>query len=505
VTSDAGRVIAADVAIVGAGPTGLLLACQLRQAGVSVAVVERLASPMTESRASQLTTLTARTLHEQGFDELLAEAVAEPRAHFAGLPFDLSGLGGPYAGNWKLPQYRTEAILGRRARETGARLLRSRELTGVTQGRDHVLCRVDGPDGNERIRARYLVGCDGARSTVRALCGFTATTTAPTRELLRADVTGIAVPGRRFERLERGFAVAGTSDNGVTRVMVHAFGQAPVRRPGSPRFAEVAAAWRQVTSENIAGGTPVWVDAFDNSWGQADCYRQGRVLLAGDAAHWHLPIGGQALNVGLQDAVNLGWKLAGAVRGWAAPGLLDTYHAERHPVAARVLRHVAAQEALLLGDHEIDPVREVLAEIVRLDRVRQHLALTASGLADRYGPPDAPLAGHRLADVGLGDREEAPGITALLRGGRPFIAWLSTPGRALMEPARLPASIPSTVVRVSPDWAARFPGAAAILARPDGYIAWSGNVGAELVKALREWTAARSGSVKLSHQPEGAS
>ena len=366
------------VVIVGAGPVGLLLACELGRARVPVVIVERLAEPMTESRASQLTALTAELLHERGFGALLGEAAREPRAHFGGLGFDLSGLDSEYAGNWKVPQYRTEAVLAERAEALGVTLLRSHELTGITEPADHLVCAVQGPGGaTVRIEARYVVGCDGAGSTVRRLCGFPVSATTATKELLRADVTGLRIRDRRFERLEAGFAVASTR-GGVTRVMVHAAGQGVTERDGPPEFGEVVRLWEKVTGEDISGGNAVWLDAFDNSMGQADSYRRGRVLLAGDAAHWHMPIGGQALNVGLQDAVNLGWKLASTMNGRAAPGLLDGYHAERHAAAARVLGQVAAQEVLLLGGAEIEPLRAVLAELTGLGQVRDHLAGIAS-------------------------------------------------------------------------------------------------------------------------------
>jgi 2-polyprenyl-6-methoxyphenol hydroxylase-like FAD-dependent oxidoreductase len=354
---------AARVVIVGAGPVGLLLACELRRARVPVVVVERLAGPMTESRASQLTTLTAELLHERGFDALLAEAAHEPRTHFGGLGFALSAGDSAYGGNWKLPQYRTEAALGERAVELGASVLRAHELTGITEQSDHVRCGIQGTDGRLQIRAEYVVGCDGAHSTVRRLAGFPVTATAATKELLRADLTGLRIRDRRFERLDGGFAVAATRD-GVTRVMVHAFGAGVAERSGPPGFEEVVQVWERVTGEDISGGTPVWLDAFDNAKGQAGSYRRGRILLAGDAAHWHPPVGGQALNIGLQDAADLGWQLA------------------------RVLDHVAAQEQLMLCGPEIEPLRAVVSELIGLDQVRAHLTAMASNLDHRFRRAD---------------------------------------------------------------------------------------------------------------------
>lgn len=377
------RSLTTEVVIAGAGPVGLLLACELRHGGVPVVIVERLASPMTESRASQLSTLSAELLHERGFDSLLDEAEPEPRAHFGGLTFDLSGVTSDYAGNWKVPQYRTEAALGTQAVLLGATLLRAFEVTRVAVDDDRVTCVARGAGAELRVRARYLVGCDGAQSTVRRLCRFTASVSPPTRELLRADIRGLRIRDRRFERLDGGFAAASTR-GGLTRVMVHVKGQRVTRRTGPPSYGEITRAWRQVTGEDIAAGEAVWVDAFGNAVGQVDRYRQGPVFLAGDAAHWHMPIGGQALNIGLADAVNLGWKIVAVVAHGAAPGLLDTYHDERHPVAERALRWVCAQETVLLGGPEIEPLRAVLAELITLGDARDHLARVVSGLDDPH-------------------------------------------------------------------------------------------------------------------------
>jgi 2-polyprenyl-6-methoxyphenol hydroxylase-like FAD-dependent oxidoreductase len=453
---------AAQVVIVGAGPVGLLLACELSRARVPVVIVERLASPMTESRASQLTTLTAELLHERGFDALLGEAAHEPRAHFAGFGFDLSALDSEYAGSWKVPQYRTEAVLGERAEGLGATLLRAHELTEITERPDRVVCGVRGPEGDLRIEARYVIGCDGARSTVRRLHGFTVSATPATKELLRADVTGLEIRDRRFERLDAGFAVAATRD-GVTRVMVHAAGQGVTERTGPPEFGEVVRLWDKVAGEDISGGTAIWLDSFDNSSGQADSYRRGRVLLAGDAAHWHMPIGGQALNVGLQDAVNLGWKLGGTVNGWAAPGLLDSYHEERHPAAARVLDYVAAQEMLLLGGTEIEPLRAVLAELTGLGQVRAHLARVASNLGDRYSTARSPVAGQRIASLRL--RTDSGPLQ--LAGTEPVIV------RLMSSSADTSRFTIRTIHAVDDEGS--LPGITTILLRPDGYVAWAGD------------------------------
>jgi 2-polyprenyl-6-methoxyphenol hydroxylase-like FAD-dependent oxidoreductase len=234
-----------------------------------------------------------------------------------------------------------------------------------------------------RFEACYLVGCDGEESTVRTRAGFSMSGTGPRREMFRADLIDVDLPPRRFERLPAGLAVAARLPSGVTRVMVHEYGRAPVDRPGAPDFAEVCAAWQRVTGEDIGGATPVWVNAFDDTCRQVTEYRRGRILLAGDAAHRQLPVGGQALNLALQDAADLGWKLAAQVRGDATEGLLDSYHAERHPAGARVLTGIAAQALLLFGGPEVNAVREVIGELLGYPAVRDHLAAKISGTANR--------------------------------------------------------------------------------------------------------------------------
>jgi 2-polyprenyl-6-methoxyphenol hydroxylase-like FAD-dependent oxidoreductase len=479
-----------EVVVVGAGPVGLLLAVELRRSGVPVVVLERLTAAMSESRASQLSTLTAELLHERGFDALLEEAERELRAHFGGLPLDLSDLPSDYAGNWKVPQYRTEAALDERLAELGGVLLRGHELGGISEFDDHVVCWADSPAGECRIRARYVVGCDGASSTVRRLCGFAVSQTVATKEMLRADVTGLDIPNRRFERLERGLAVAATRD-GVTRVMVHEFGRGAASRTAAPQFAEVVRLWQRVTGDDISGADAIWVDSFDNARGLVTSYRQGRVLLAGDAAHWHMPIGGQALNVGLQDAVNLGWKLAGSVHGWAPPGLLDSYHSERHAVAARVLESVVAQEVLLLGGGAVEPLRAVLAELFQLRRTRDHVARIVSGLDVRYGTGEHPLAGRRISRVELQDWFGVAAPAELVTGVAGVILRLTDSEVSAADGDEDTATLTSgcrlRIVHAVPVRTDVLDGTSTVLLRPDGYVAWAGNGETNLDSALVQW------------------
>ncbi|MBC6456926.1 FAD-dependent monooxygenase [Actinomadura sp. HBU206391] len=368
----------AQVVIVGAGPVGLMLAGELRLGGAEVTLLERLPAPTTESRASTLHARTMEIFDQRGLLDSVGTPPNQGMGHFGGLPLDLTGLATPYPGQWKVPQTRIEALLQRWAVGLGADLRRGYDVRSLTVAEGHV--EVAGPEGTDPLRAAYVVGCDGEDSSVRRLAGFGFPGRDASRELLRADVAGIDVPDRRFERFPNGLAIASRRPDGVTRVMVHELGRPVRRRVEEPSFSEVAKAWERVTGEDISGGTPIWLNAFGNASRLAERYRDGRVLLAGDAAHQQMPVGGQALNLGLQDAVNLGWKLAAEVTGRAQEGLLDSYHDERHAVGRRVLSNIEAQALLLLGGDEVDAIRAVLAELIEFPTVRDRLAGVISGL-----------------------------------------------------------------------------------------------------------------------------
>lgn len=392
-----GGALDTDVVVVGAGPVGLLLACELRADGARVTVLERLSEPTTESRASTLHARTMEILHDRGLLDRLGEIPAGGAGHFGGMPLDLTAADPdhPYAGQWKCPQTRLEAVLQDRALELGAEVVRGREVVELTAAERwvEVVARAAGGE-RTTLRAAYAVGCDGERSTVRRLAGFDFPGRDATHELLRADVAGIEVPDRRFERHPAGLAIASRGPTGVTRVMVHEYGRPPRARSGEPEFAEVVEVWRRVTGEDIGHGTPVWVNAFNDTNRQVTEYRRGRVLLAGDAAHAQLPVGGQALNLGLQDAADLGWKLAAHVTGRAAASLLDTYHEARHAVGARTLTNIQAQARLLLGGQEVDGLRTVVGELLGMERVRGRLAGMISGLDTPEEDRRATLAPH---------------------------------------------------------------------------------------------------------------
>jgi oxygenase len=476
-----------DVLVVGAGPVGLLLAGELRLGGARVTVVDRLPAPTDQSRASQLNARTAELLDQRGVLERLGELGHERRGHFAGLPLDVGDVPSAHAGLWKIPQPRTEAALEAWCTDLGARLLRGHELRGLDAGPDRVDAEVEAGGRAVPFRARYVVGCDGEASTVRRLGGFDFPGRDATRELVRADVAGISIPDRRFNRLPGGLAIASRAGD-VTRVMYHEFGRRTGPPAGPPDFVEVTAAWARITGEDIGHGRPVWIDAFGDASRQASQYRRGRLLVAGDAAHQQLPVGGQALNVGLQDAANLGWKLAAQVAGWAPAGLLDTYHAERHPAGARVQSVVDAQAQLLLGGHETGALRSVLGELLDLGAARRHLAELLSGTDVRYdvGANGHPLVGARIPHWELATSARRCTTTALLRQGRGYL--LSLAGGA--GSGRRPVAVARRwaprvhVIRARP---ARSVEAGAVLVRPDGHVVWVDGGDAALGAALRRW------------------
>lgn len=258
-------------------------------------------------------------------------------------------------------------------------------------------------------------------------------------------------------------------------------------RTGTPRFAEVADAWQRITGESLHGGSAEWVSSFTNATRQAGEYRRGRVLLAGDAAHIHLPAGGQGLSTGVQDAANLGWKLAAVVRGWAPDGLLNTYHGERHPVGARLLMNTRAQGLVFLGGDEADPLRELFSELIALDDVKRHLAGIVSGLDVRYdyAVGDHPLLGRRIPPLVLRGAAGETSTTRLLHSAQGVLLDLADDPKTRATAVGWKDRV--NTVTVTPEAADTFSGATALLVRPDGHVAWAAGEPDDLTDSLRRW------------------
>ncbi|MCZ7428702.1 FAD-dependent monooxygenase [Micromonospora sp. WMMA1949] len=498
-----------DVIVIGAGPTGLMLAAELRLGGAEVTVFERRSERSWESRGIGFTARAAEVFQQRGLLERLENTEITRQGHFGGIPLDFGVLEDSHFGVRGAPQFVVEEMLEKRALELGVTLHRGHELTDLADSGDGVTVTVQGPDGRAEYSARYLVGCDGGRSTVRKLAAFDFPGRDATCEMYLADVTGCDIRPRMIgELLPNGMVMAGPLGEGYFRIIVCETGTPPDRNR-QVTFADVADAWQRLTGDSIHGGEARWVSRFTDATRQVTEYRRGRVLLAGDAAHIHLPAGGQGMSIGLQDAVNLGWKLAAAVRGTGDDALLDTYHSERHPVGARVLRNTRAQGTLNLSGKATEPLRAVVAELIALPVVARHLSGMVSGLDIRYdvGAEGHPLLGARIPDrdVDLADGG-TDRIARLLHTARGVLITADGSGETSRRAA--PWSDRVDVVRVrSVPVGSREDGAApeSVLVRPDGHVAWVAPDGGDLDEALRRWFGAPRPAGDTADSPQLAS
>ncbi|WP_343245151.1 FAD-dependent monooxygenase [Streptomyces sp. SID14478] len=484
----------ADVVIAGAGPTGLMLACELRLAGVDVVVVERLAERTGESRAGGMHSRSLEVLDQRGIlDRFLAVGELQPVGHFSGLylDFDESESRHPYP--LMILQSAIERLLEERAGELGVRVRRSCEVQEVRQDESGVTVELGTAQGPSTLRARYLVGCDGGRSTVRKLAGIDFPGTEATMTALIGDVELPDLPEDYVwvRRCAGGDFSAIAFEPGWYRVITSEFDQVP-DRDEPPTFEQLRASLVRLAGTDFGMHSPRWVSRFNDAARQAARYRDGRVLLAGDAAHIHFPAGGQGLNMGVQDAVNLGWKLASVVRGQAPESLLDSYHAERHPVAERVLHNTRAQSALVRPGPQTDALREVFGALMVFDDVNRYLRHLLTALDIRYpADGDHVLAGRRVPDADLKTPDGATRVHELLHAGRPVLLDLSG-SAAVAAVARGWADRLDLVEARSEDdvWPVPalgdIPAPGALLIRPDGHVAWAAAAdGAPDTSALR--------------------
>ncbi len=480
--------------IVGAGPVGLMLAGELRLGGVDVVVFEKLPAPSGESRGVGFTRRAAEVFDQRGLLERFGD-VEWAQGHFGGVRIDFSKLDDNHFSVRGIPQFRTEEILETWLKELGVEVRREHEVLGFREDADGVTVEYRGPDGPGEESAQYLVGCDGARSIVRRLAGIDFPGWEPTRGMYMADVVGANVRQRPIgERVPGGMVMAFNLENGVDRIVIHNEALRPPEDKSGLTFATIADAWQEMTGESLHHAEVRWVSSFTDTTRQAAEYRRGRVFLAGDATHIHMPAGAQGMSVGVQDAANLGWKLAAAINGWAPEGLLDTFQSERHPVGELLMRNTRAQTKLYLSGEEMEPLRAVMQELVQDPAVARHLAGQVSGLDVRYdmGAGSHPRLGLRLRpDIRLKLADGGPAtVRDLLAPARGVL--LVTSAAADADGLRAAAAPWADRVGVTTaDWAddeADRPDApTALLVRPDGYVAWVQPDDAPLRAALERW------------------
>ena len=471
------------VAIVGGGPTGMMLAAELMLAGIDVVVVERRPSVRQESSRSRgLHSRTLEVLDQRGIvDRFLAEGRTAQVQAFAGVTLDISDFPTRHNYGLALLQSHFERILAGWLDELGVPVLRDRQVTGFTQGESGVGVAVS--DGTV-LRAEYLVGCDGGRSIVRKAAGIDFAGWDPTTRWLIAEVEMEEVP----EFGLRGGGGIGPAEDGRVGVTLIV---PDLDDTEQPSLQDLRDALIRVDGKDYGVHSPHWISSFTDATRQAVAYRNGRVLLAGDAAHVHAPMGGQGLNIGVQDAVNLGWKLAQVVGGTSPVSLLDTYQAERHPVGARVLRNTMAQRALGATDARSVALRDTVTELLRMDEPRKYIAGMISGLDVAYDLGGGhPLLGRRMPDLDLVTADGIVRVFSLLHGAKPVLITLGDAGRLDMAPwaDRVQHSDASYTGAWDLPVLGKVGAPSAVLVRPDGHVAWVG-VGTDvgLGEALATW------------------
>ena len=476
------------VVIAGGGPAGMMLAAELALAGVGVAVVERRPDHvLAGSRAGGFHARTIEVLDQRGVaDRFLAEGQVAQAATFGTTVLDMSDFPTRHPYSLGIWQNQIERIMAAWIAELPVHIDYGREVTGFAQDYTGVDVRLS--DG-EPLRARYLVGCDGGRSLIRKAAGIEFPGWDPTRSNLIAEVELTEEPPRGVRHDATGVhGLHRIEDGRKVRVVVTEQQLGP---SSEPTLRDLSEALIAVFGTDFGIHSPTWISRFTDMTRQAAAYRVGRVLLAGDAAHVHYPAGGQGLGLGVQDAVNLGWKLAQVVDETTPESILDTYHAERHPVTARALRYTMAQTALQRHDERIRAVVDVVSELASMDEPRRRLAGLISGLDIHYDLGEGhPLLGRRMPDLDLNTAAGALRVFELLHDARPLLLDLGQPG--VLDIAPWADRVQLIEAGYDGDWELPVLGAvsapSAVLIRPDGYVAWVGDgTDAGVTDALATW------------------
>jgi 2-polyprenyl-6-methoxyphenol hydroxylase-like FAD-dependent oxidoreductase len=462
------------VVIAGGGPTGLMLAGELALAGVDIAIVERRMSgvELIGSRAGGMTSRTLEVLDQRGIaDRFLSQGWTGQMGHYSGISLDVSDLPTRHNYGLGLPQYRIERTLADWVESLGVPIYRGREVTGFAQ--DDTGVDVELSEGSP-LRAAYLVGCDGGRSVIRKAAGIEFPGWDPSTSCLVADVEMDEQPPWGMHRKGGFHSFFKLEAAGPVRVMV---AEPYVGKVDEPTLRDLCDALIAVRGSDCGIRSASWISRFTDTTRQAAAYRDGRVLLAGDAAHVHFPVGGQGLNTGIQDAVNLGWKLAQVVNETSPESLLDTYHAERHPVAARMLHNTMAQTAL--GGHgaRVAALRDTMSELLGMDEPRKRIAAMMTGLDIQYDLGEGhPLLGRRVPDLDLHTASGPTRVFTLLHDARAVLLNFGKPFGSDISPwaQRVSAIDAKTVGPWEMPILGEVPAPGVVLIRPDGYVAWVG-------------------------------
>ena len=473
-----------EVVIAGGGPTGLMLAGELALAGIEVAVVERRANQDVDgSRAGGLLSRTIEVLDQRGIaDRFLSQGQVHPVQMFAGNMLSIGDF--PTRHNYVLALWQSlfEPILADWVEELGVSILRERDVVGLAQ--DETGVDVELSD-NTSLRAEYVVGCDGGRSLIRKAAGIDFAGLDASRSWIVAEVEMDEEP---VFGLREGGGIGQAPDGRLVRL---ALAEQRLEHSKEPTLQDLSEALIAVDGTDYGAHSPTWISRFTDMSRQAVSYRQGRVLLAGDAAHVHPPQGGQGLNTGVQDAVNLGWKLAQVVNKASPESLLDTYHAERHPVGARVLHNTMAQVALQTPGDRHQALRDTMGELLSMDEPRKRIAGMLSGLDIHYDLGEGhPLLGRRMPDLDLDTADGPTRVVALLHEARPVLLNLGDPDG--LNSSAWADRVRAIDARYAHDWELPVLGQvsapAAVLIRPDGYVAWVGDgTDSGLHDALTRW------------------
>jgi len=482
------------VVIAGGGPTGMMLAGELRLAGVDVAIVERRASQdLVGSRAGGLHARTIEVLDQRGIaDRFVSQGQVFEVVRFGMSSLKISDFPSRHNYTLGLSQKHIERILAGWVDELGVSIYRGREVTGLAQDGTGVDVELS---GGQSLRAEYLVGCDGGRSLVRKAAGIEFPGWDPTMSWLIAEFDTTEEPAWGFRNNAIGIHAIGKGDGGAARAVLT---ERQLRLDSEPTLRDVSEALVAVYGTDYGIHSPAWISWFTDMTRQAAAYRERRVLLAGDAAHIHPPMGGQGLNIGVQDAVNLGWKLAQVVNKTSPESLLDTYHAERHPVAARVLQNTMAQVALRRTDDRTKALGDIMSEFLSMNEPRKRLAAEMSGLGVHYDLGEGhPLLGRRMPDLDLVIASGPVRVFTLLQGARPVLLNFGGPGGLALGEGGFDITPWADRVQLIDakyvgEWELPVLGAVAaptaVLIRPDGYVAWVGDLTQlGLAEALTTW------------------